>query len=58
MWAFPYLTYVAIATMLAIVAAMAFIPDQRSPLWFGVASAAAMLLGYGVRRRFGAPAAV
>lgn len=57
MWAFPYLTYLAIATMLAIVGAMAFIPDQRSPLWFGVASAAAMLVGYGIRRRFGAPAA-
>jgi GABA permease len=56
MWAFPYLTYVAIATMIAIVGAMAFIPDQRSPLWFGVASALVMLAGYGARRRFGSPA--
>jgi hypothetical protein len=35
------------------VAAMAFIPDQRSSLLFGIVSALVMLLGYGVRRRFG-----
>ncbi len=56
MWAYPALTIVAIATMLAIVAAMAFIPDQRAPLLFGVLSAAAMLVGYALRRRLGAPA--
>jgi GABA permease len=54
MWGFPWLTYVAIGTMLAIVGAMAFIPDQRSPLLFGVISALVMLGGYGLRRRFGA----
>lgn len=53
MWLFPALTLVAIATMLAIVAAMAFIPDQRLPLLFGVVSAAVMLVGYALRRRFG-----
>jgi GABA permease len=52
MWGYPYLTWLAILAMLGIVAAMAFIPDQRSPLFFGIASALAMLLGYGVRRRF------
>jgi len=56
MWGFPGLTIIAIATMLAIVAAMAFIQDQRLPLLFGVLSAIAMLVGYAVRRRFGAPA--
>jgi GABA permease len=56
MWGFPGLTMIAIATMLAIVAAMAFIEDQRLPLLFGVLSAIAMLVGYAVRRRFGAPA--
>ena len=46
MWGYPYLTILAIVAMLGIVVAMAFIPDQRLPLVFGVASAAAMLLGY------------
>jgi GABA permease len=53
MWGYPYLTLLAIVAMLGIVAGMAFIPDQRSPLVFGIASALAMLLAYVVRRRFG-----
>jgi GABA permease len=53
MWLYPTLTIVAILTMVAIVAAMAFIPDQRSPLLFGVVSALVMLAGYAVRHRFG-----
>ena len=56
MWGYPVLTIVAIVTMLAIVAAMAFIPDQRLPLLFGIMSALVMLAGYFVRRRFGAAA--
>jgi GABA permease len=59
MWAYPYLTYLAIAGMIGIVVAMAFIPDQRSPLLLGVASLGILLLGYVVRQVFrkGAPAA-
>ena len=53
MWGYPGLTIVAIVGMLVIVAAMAFIPDQRLPLLFGVISALAMLAGYGLRKRFG-----
>src|SRR5258708_939102 len=53
MWGYPYLTVVVILAMLAIVAAMAFIPDQRSSLLFGIVSALVMLLGDAVRRRFG-----
>jgi GABA permease len=53
MWAYPYLTYLAIAGMLAIVLAMAFIPDQRKPLIFGVISLGLLLLGFGLRLRFG-----
>lgn len=53
MWAYPTLTIVTIVGMLAIVAAMAFIPDQRLPLLFGVVSALVMLAGYGLRKRFG-----
>jgi GABA permease len=52
MWGFPYLTWLAILVMFGIVAAMAFIPDQRSALVFGIASAGAMLLAYGLRHRF------
>lgn len=55
MWCYPWLTWVAIAMMLAIVAAMAFIPDQRLPLLFGVVSALVMLAGYGVRRAVWGP---
>ena len=53
MWGYPYLTLLAILAMIGIVAAMAFIEDQRTPLLFGIASAGAMLLGYALRRRFG-----
>ncbi|GAB3627289.1 GABA permease [Pandoraea terrae] len=49
MWCFPYLTYVAIAGMLGIVGAMAFLPDQRTPLALGVVSLAVLLLAYTVR---------
>jgi GABA permease len=50
MWGYPYLTVTAILGMLAIVTAMAFIPDQRLSLLFGVLSALAMMGGYAVRR--------
>jgi GABA permease len=53
MWGYPYLTVVAIVAMFTIVTAMAFIPDQRAPLLFGLVSAVVMLLGYALRRRFG-----
>jgi GABA permease len=52
MWAYPALTIVAIAGMLIMVAAMAFIPSQRMPLLFGIISALAMVAGYGLRKRF------
>jgi GABA permease len=53
MWAYPYLTYLAIAGMLSIVLAMAFIPDQRTPLIFGLISLGILLLGFGARVRLG-----
>ena len=46
MWGYPYVTILAIVAMLGIVVAMAFIPDQRLPLLFGVVSAGAMCVGY------------
>jgi GABA permease len=51
MWAYPYLTYLAIGGLLAIVTAMAFIPEQRTPLIFGVISLGLLLLAFGVRKR-------
>jgi GABA permease len=53
MWAYPYLTYLAIAGMLSILLAMAFIPEQRAPLVFGFASLGILLLAFGARARFG-----
>lgn len=50
MWGFPWLTRLAILAMLAIVAAMAVIPDQRAALLFGVLSAGVLLGAYGLRR--------
>jgi GABA permease len=53
MWGYPYLTYLAIAGMLGIVLAMAFIPEQRTPLIFGAISLGLLLAGFCVRTRFG-----
>jgi GABA permease len=55
MWCYPYLTYLAIAGMLGIVLAMAFIPEQRVPLLFGVISLGVLLGAYAARARFGSP---
>jgi GABA permease len=51
MWGYPWLTRVTIAGMLAILAAMAVIPDQRVSLAFGLVSAA-LLLGAWLLRWF------
>jgi GABA permease len=56
MWGFPYLTRFAIAAMLAIVGAMAFIPDQRAPLVFGIVSVIVLLVAFALRRAAGIPA--
>jgi GABA permease len=53
MWAYPYLTYLAIAGMLSIVLAMAFIAEQRIPLLFGLISLAILILSFFARVRFG-----
>jgi GABA permease len=51
MWGFPYLTWLAIFGMTAILVAMAFIPDQRKPLWLGVASLGILIVAYMVFKR-------
>ncbi|MGE8321426.1 MAG: amino acid permease [Comamonas sp.] len=53
MWCFPWLTYLAIVGMVAIMVAMAFIPDQRTPLALGFVSLALLLVAYFVRVRWG-----
>jgi len=49
MWGYPWLTRIAIVGMVAILAAMAVIRDQRVSLGFGLASAAALLGAYLLR---------
>jgi GABA permease len=56
MWGFPHLTRLTIVAMLAIVAAMGFIPDQRAPLVFGLVSVLVLLAAYALRRAAGSPA--
>jgi GABA permease len=58
MWAYPYLTYGAIAGMLGILLAMAFIAEQRSPLIFGLISLGILLVSFGARVCFGKPAEI
>jgi GABA permease len=52
MWGYPWLTRFTIAAMLAIVAAMAVIPEQRVALIFGLVSVAVLLLAYALRLKF------
>ena len=49
MWAYPWLTRVAIAGMVAILAAMAVIPAQRVALAFGLVSAGILLAAWALR---------
>jgi GABA permease len=49
MWGYPHLTWVAIAAMACILTAMAFIPEQRISLLFGVVSVGVLLVAYAVR---------
>jgi GABA permease len=50
MWGYPWLTRLTIAGMLAVVAAMAVIPEQRASLLFGLISVAVLLVAYASRR--------
>jgi GABA permease len=49
MWGFPWLTRLTIVAMLAILAAMSVIPEQRVPLVFGLVSVAALIGAYALR---------
>jgi len=52
MWGYPWLTRFTIAAMIAIVVAMAVIPEQRVALIFGLASVGVLLIAYTLRLRF------
>jgi GABA permease len=51
MWLFPWLTYVAIAGMVAVIVAMAFVDDVRSQLIPSFLSLAAVLVAAFLRYR-------
>lgn len=53
MWLFPWLTYAAIAAMIAIVVAMWFIPEQRKSLLLGIVSLGILLVAYAARLVWG-----
>jgi predicted outer membrane lipoprotein len=51
MWLFPWLTYVAIAAMVAVIAAMALVDDERSQLIPSLISLAVVLVAGWLRYR-------
>ena len=55
MWLYPWLTYLSIAAMVAVLIAMAVIPEQRPLLIASGISAAVILAAYLLRRQFGPP---
>ena len=55
MWLFPWLTITGIVAMAGILAAMAFIPDQRIPLATGLVSLAILVALFWLRRVRGTP---
>ncbi|TDD83906.1 hypothetical protein E1293_13750 [Actinomadura darangshiensis] len=51
--AVPYLTWLVIAALLAVLASMAFMAEQRSQLIASLVSRAVVAVAYPLRRRFG-----
>lgn len=52
MWCFPYLSYLAIAGMLTILGAMAFLPEQKKAFWFGLVSLVICALAFLLSRHW------
>ncbi len=50
MWLFPWLSYLAIVAMIAMLIAMATVPDLRSQLWASCISVAVVVAAYAVKR--------
>jgi GABA permease len=55
MWFYPWLTYLSIAAMAAVLVAMAVIADQRPLLIASLIALAVILVAYVLRRQFGPP---
>jgi GABA permease len=55
MWLYPWLTYLSIAAIVAVLIAMAVISEQRPTLIASVISAVVILAAYLLRRQFGPP---
>ena len=55
MWLYPWLTYISIAAIVAVLIAMAVIPSQRPLFIASVISAIVILIAYGIRRVAGPP---
>jgi GABA permease len=55
MWAYPYLTWFAIAAIAVVIGSMATVEDVRSQLWLGLLSVAVVLAAYALRMRLGRP---
>lgn len=55
MWFYPWLTYLSIAAMVAVLIAMFIIPDQRPLLIASLISLGVILVAYLLRRWFGPP---
>ena len=55
MWLYPWLTYLSIAAIVAVLIAMVVIPEQRPLLIASVISAIVILIAYGIRRVAGPP---
>ncbi len=51
MWLFPWLSYLAIAGMVAVLIAMAITPSHHAEFWTSVVSVLVALAAYGVARR-------
>lgn len=53
MWGFPYLSWAVLVALVAVLGAMAVLPDQRTPLLATLLSVAVVLVAYELRRRLG-----
>jgi GABA permease len=55
MWFYPWLTYLSIVGIIAVLIGMAVLPDLRPLLIASLISLAVMLVAYVLRRQFGPP---
>jgi GABA permease len=53
MWLFPWLSYTTIAAMLAVILAMAVLPDTRSQFYLSLVTVVVILAAYEARARRG-----